>query len=137
MVVFYRGLHCPVCRTYLAELDRTLDEFTRRGVDLIAVSGDDAERAGRTVEEWKLKRLTVGHGQSIASMREWGLFVSQGIKEPEPAGFGEPGLFLVRPDGTVYYVAVNSMPFGRPRLDDMRGALDFIIAQNYPARGEA
>ncbi len=137
MIVFYRGLHCPVCRAYLAELDRKLDEFTRRGVEVMAVSGDDAERARRAVEEWKLERLAVGYGQTIASMREWGLFVSHGIKEPEPDHFGEPGLFLIRPDGAVYYVAVNSMPFGRPRLDDMLGALDFIIARNYPARGEA
>ena len=101
------------------------------------MSSDDAGRARRTVEEGKLERLTVGYGQSIASMREWGLFVSRGIKEPEPDQFGEPGLFLIRPDGTVYYVAVNSMPFGRPRLDDMLGAIDFVIARNYPARGES
>jgi DNA-directed RNA polymerase specialized sigma24 family protein len=31
MIVFYRGLHCLVRRAYLAELERTLDEFTRRG----------------------------------------------------------------------------------------------------------
>ena len=137
MVVFYRGLHCPVCRAYLAELERKLPAFTERGVDVIAVSGDDAERARRTVEEWKLENLTIGYGQSIASMREWGLFVSHAIKEPEPELFGEPGLFLVRPDGTLYYAAINSMPFGRPRLDDMLAALDFIIARDYPARGEA
>lgn len=137
MLVFYRGLHCPVCRTYLSELDRKLDEFMRRGVEVIAISGDDAERARCTVEEWKLARLTIGYGQSIASMREWELFVSRGIKDAEPELLGEPGLFLVRPDGTLYYAAVNSMPFGRPRLDDMLAAVDFIIARDYPARGEA
>ncbi len=137
MIVFYRSLHCPVCRAYLAELDQKLDEFTRRGVEVIAVSGDTAERARRAVEEWKLERLTVGYEQGIESMREWGLFVSHSIKDSEPPLFGEPGLFLIRADGTVYYVAVNSMPFGRPRLDDMLGALDFVIKQSYPARGEA
>lgn len=137
MVVFYRGLHCPVCRAYLAELERKLAAFTERGVEVIAVSGDDSERAQRTVEEWKLAQLAIGYGQSIASMRQWGLFVSHGIKVPEPDLFGEPGLFLVRPDGTLYYAAVNSMPFGRPRLDDMLAALDFIIARDYPPRGEA
>ncbi len=137
MIVFYRGLHCPVCRKYLAELDQKLPDFTARGVEVIAVSGDDSERAQRTAEQWKLGKLTVGFGQSIASMREWGLFISRGIKAPEPELFGEPGLFLVRPDGTLYYVALNSMPFGRPSLDDMRDAIDFIIGRDYPARGEA
>jgi thiol-disulfide isomerase/thioredoxin len=31
MVVFYRGLHCPVCRRYLNELDCMMDEFRKRG----------------------------------------------------------------------------------------------------------
>lgn len=137
MIVFYRGLHCPVCRTYVSELDGHLDEFAARGVEVIAVSGDDAARAQRSVDEWKLERLTVGYGQPVASMREWGLFISRGIKEPEPAWFGEPGLFLIRPDGTLYYAALNSMPFGRPRLGDMLAALDFVIARDYPPRGEA
>lgn len=62
--------------------------------------------------------MLVGYGQSVASMREWGLFVSKGITDGEPAEFGEPGLFLVRPDSTVYAAVLNTMPFGRPHLDD-------------------
>ncbi len=27
MVVFYRGLHCPICGRYLKDLDRKLAEF--------------------------------------------------------------------------------------------------------------
>ena len=47
-----------------------------------------------------------------------------------------PGLFLVRPDGTLYYGAVQTMPFARPHFDELIGALDFAIAKDYPARGE-
>lgn len=136
MVVFYRGLHCPVCHAYLAELERLLPEYAARGVEVIAISGDDAGRAERTRQEWKLTTLTIGYGQDVSSMREWGLYVSAGIKEPEPAEFGEPGLFLIRPDGTVYYVAISSMPFGRPPLAEMLRTIDFIIARDYPPRGE-
>jgi len=35
-------------------------------------------------------------------MREWGLYVSKGVKEPEPQMFAEPGLYLVKPDNTIY-----------------------------------
>jgi peroxiredoxin len=136
MIVFYRGLHCPVCHAYLAELERLLPEYAARGVEMIAISGDDAERAARTRSEWKLETLPVGFGQDTESMRAWGLYVSAGIKEPEPAEFGEPGLFLIRPDGTVYYVGINSMPFGRPALGEMLKSIDFIIARGYPPRGE-
>jgi peroxiredoxin len=31
LVVFYRGLHCPICRAYLAELQARLDDFAARG----------------------------------------------------------------------------------------------------------
>jgi hypothetical protein len=54
----------------------------------------------------------------------------------EPALFSEPGVFLVRPDGTLYYGAVQTAPFARPNFNDLLGALDFVIANNYPARGE-
>lgn len=138
LVVFYRGLHCPVCRGYLGQLHDLLDEFTDVGVtSVVAISGDDETRATRSVEEWKLEHLQVGYGQSVESMREWGLFVSAGIKEEEPALFGEPGLFLVRPDGTLYAGVLNTMPFGRPHLDEIAGVLRWVNEYDYPARGEA
>jgi peroxiredoxin len=137
MIVFYRGLHCPVCRTYLKQLHGKLDEFRERGAGVIAVSGDSRERAEKTSQEWGLEGLRIGYGQSIESMREWGLFISRAIKDEEPAEFGEPGLFLIRPDGTVYYEAVQNMPFARPPFDDLLGAIDFVLKTNYPARGQA
>ena len=137
MIVFYRGLHCPVCKSYLRSLEGRLDDFRSRGVEVIAISGDTRERAEQVKEEWGLEKLRVGYGQSIASMREWGLFISNAIKESEPALFGEPGLFLIRPDGTVYYEAINSMPFGRPSFQEMLGTIDWVLENDYPARGEA
>ncbi len=137
LVVFYRGWHCPICRGYLAQLDRAVDEFAGLGVDVVAVSGDDTERAGRSVAEWHLEKLRVGYAQSITSMRAWGLFVSKGVKDPEPDLFGEPGVFLVRADGTIYMVALNSMPAARPRVEDLVGAIRFFVESDYPPRGEA
>ena len=137
MIVFYRGVHCPVCTTYIGELQDKLGDFTSRGVDVIAVSGDTRERAERSKSEWGLDNLTVGYDLSTDVMRDWGLFVSSGIKDEEPDEFGEPGLFLIKPDGSVFFDAINSMPFGRPKLDDMLDAVDFLTENDYPARGEA
>jgi len=46
-------------------------------------------------------------------------------------------VFLVRPDNTLYWAAVQSMPFARPHFKEMLAAMDFIINNDYPARGEA
>jgi hypothetical protein len=127
-LVFYRGWHCPICRGYLAQLDRAV-------VEVLAVGGDDTERAGRGVTESHLERLRVGYVQSITSMRAWGLFVSKGVKKPEL--FGEPGVFPVGSDGRIYMVALSSMPAARPRIEDLVGAVRFFVENDYPPRGEA
>ena len=141
LVVFYRGLHCPLCVSYLKELERLLPEFEKRGVRVIAASSDDAERAAAMAAQMRDGTLSFGYGLSLKSARQWGLFISASrgatsIGIEEPALFSEPGLFLVRPDGTLYYGAVQTMPFARPSFKDLLVAIDFSIAKNYPARGE-
>jgi hypothetical protein len=83
----------------------------------------------------------MGHSLPLAQAREWGLYISTSrgmtsIGIEEPARFSEPGVFLVRPDGTLYYGAVQTMPFARPHFDELLAAIDFALAKDYPARGE-
>ncbi len=141
LVVFYRGLHCPICTKYLLELGRLLPEFAQRGVNVLALSSDTRERAQSMADKLKAPDLRMGYGLGLPSAREWGLSISTSrgltsIGIEEPALFAEPGVFLVRPDGTLYYAAVQTMPFARPHFDELIGAIDFAIAKNYPARGE-
>lgn len=138
LLVFYRGLHCPVCKDYLEDLTTKLDDFAERGADrVLAVSMDTEDKARQTADEWKIDGLTVGYGLDEKAAREWGLFLSKAINDGEPDLFSEPGLFLVRPDGSLYYAAINSMPFGRPSLSSMVKVLDFVNENDYPPRGEA
>jgi len=44
---------------------------------------------------------------------------------------------LIRPDGTLYFGTVQTMPFARPHFNEMLQAIDFVLKNNYPARGEA
>ncbi|MBK5207220.1 MAG: AhpC/TSA family protein [Polaromonas sp.] len=141
LVVFYRGLHCPICTKYLLELERLAPEFASRGVQVIAVSSDGEERAKQMAEKVHAKGVRFGYGLSLKSARQWGLYISASIGKTsigidEPALFSEPGVFLVRPDGTLYYGAVQTMPFARPQFQDLLGAIDFAISKDYPARGE-
>jgi len=141
LVVFYRGLHCPQCRRQLTDLEAKLPEFEKRGVSVVAISADDAGRAERTKSEWNLPNLRIGYGLDLRTARAFGLWISTGRGKTsagldEPDLFNEPGLFLIKPDGTLYCASVQTMPFARPHLADLLAALDFIAERNYPARGE-
>ena len=124
MVVAYRGVHCPMCRNYLQELNGKMGEFKQRGVDSVAVSGDGKKRAEMARKDWELSSVPIAYGLSMEKARELELPISTsrgktsiGIEEPEK--FSEPGLFLVKPD------------------DQLLKAIDFIKEKDYPARGEA
>lgn len=141
LVCFYRGLHCPICATYLKELERLTPAFAERGVRTIAVSSDTEERARAMAEKIGAAQLRIGWGLALDVARRWGLYVSASrgrtsIGIEEPALFSEPGLFLVKPHNSIYYLSVQSMPFVRPHFAEMVQALDFAIQHDYPARGE-
>lgn len=137
MIVVYRGLHCPICKIYLGELEAKLPEFSKRGVDVIAVSTDSRDRAERAKTEWGLDKLRLGCELSIANARVWDLFISRAIRDGEPPEFSEPGLFLIKPDGTLFYASRGSAPWGRPPFDQMLRGIDIAIERKMPARGEA
>lgn len=141
VVCFYRGLHCPICATYLKELEKQTPAFAERGVSTIAISADGQERAQAMAEKIGAQTLRFGYDLPLAKAREWGLYISTSrgttsIGIEEPALFSEPGLFLVQPDRSLYYMSVQSMPFVRPHFSELVGALDFAIKNSYPARGE-
>jgi peroxiredoxin len=141
LVCFYRGLHCPICAGYLKELERLTPAFAERGVTTIAISTDDSERAQEMARKVGASQLRIGYGMPLAAARRWGLYISSSrgktsIGVQEPTLFSEPGVFLIRPDRTIYYLSVQSMPFVRPSFAEMVQALDFVIKNDYPARGE-
>lgn len=141
LISVYRGLHCPICATSLKELERFTPAFAERGVTTIALSTDTQERAQAMAEKIDAAKLRIGYGLPLETARQWGLYLSAGrgktsIGIEEPALFAEPGVFLVRPDNSLYYLSVQSMPFVRPSFAGMVQALDFMIQNDYPARGE-
>ena len=97
--------------------------FDKRGVSTVVTSTDPRERAAEAREKW---------GLYISSSRG---MTSAGVEEPPL--FAEPGLFLVKPDGTLYWSNVSTMPFARPHFNEISAAIDFALSKNYPARGEA
>ncbi|SHI52785.1 Peroxiredoxin [Mesonia phycicola] len=137
LIIFYRGLHCPVCKTYLQELNTLIKDYEERGVNVIAISSNTKELAEKTVESWDVDNVTIGYDFPIEEARKWDLYVSEGINDKEPAEFVEPAIFLVRPDQTLYASSVQTMPFARPKLKELLKSIDFVLDKDYPARGEA
>ena len=82
--------------------------------NVVAISGDNHERAATAVREWDIGALPVAYDLSLAQMRKWGLYVSRGVQAPEPEQFNEPGLYLIRPDTSIYSAHLQSTPFARP-----------------------
>ena len=135
MLVFYRGLHCPVCKSYLQTLQSLLGAYEESGFSTIAISMNNEALATQTVADWELDKLTVGYGLSEADARAWGLYISRAIKDAEADIFCEPGLFWVRPDGRLYMVDVSNMPWARPDLAFLQSKVAFAVENGYPARG--
>lgn len=137
LIIVYRGYHCPVCKSYLKKFQELQSQFNDLGVILTATSCDTRERAERSRDEWAVESLSIAYGLTPRQVAEWGLYSSNAIKDSEPDFFAEPGLFLVKPDQTIFYAAYNSMPFGRPEPQAILDAVKFVLENDYPARGKA
>jgi peroxiredoxin len=135
LMVVYRGLHCPLCKTYLAVLQDIEAECAALGVDVVAVSGDPEEKARGFVHDVGLT-LAVGYDLGIAQMRELGLYISD-PRSPQETDrpFPEPGLFVVNDQGRIQIVDVSNAPFARPDLRTIASGIKFIRANDYPVRG--
>ncbi|UWQ21673.1 peroxiredoxin-like family protein [Jannaschia sp. W003] len=136
LVLFYRGSHCPICKRQIEEdIVPHLGDFADIGVEVVAVSMDDRERVAKQQAEWSFGDLRVGYDLDEATARAWGLYMSHGISEKEPARFSEPAMTLVRSDGRVFAHWQQSTPFARPKMADLLSGIRFVVDKDYPARG--
>ncbi len=97
---------------------------------------DSPDRAAVAHDEWKTGDLPLAHSMTEKQAREWGLYISEGRDgTDEPAIFSEPGLFLIRPDGELYFAVTQNAPFTRPSLDQLLQGIDYVTKNDYPTRG--
>ena len=144
LLAFYRGIFCPICRVWLADLDRLVPEFEKRGVSVIALSCDRKEGAEKAVAEWGLKNLRVGYRLDVEDARRAGLYISEGrglnpsTQLKEPMLFAEPALMLVKPEGELYAAWIQSTPYARVHIAEILAAVDNFVAKGLPEpRGSA
>ena len=116
MLVIYRGLHCPICKNYLGQLNDMKADFDRMDVQIVAVSTDPEEKARKFAVDAGLD-FEVAYGLSLDQARDLGLYISTPLSDTETdEPFAEPGLFFIRPDGGLHFAEISSAPFCRPDL---------------------
>lgn len=135
MIVVYRGLHCPVCKTYLKKLETKMEEARNLGLDVVAVSMDGEDRASTAKDEWGIPNVPVAYGMTQQDVANWGLYLSTSFKPNESDQFAEPGFFWIKPDGTFYLIDLGNMPWTRPDLDVVIPKAKYAVEENYPVRG--
>lgn len=135
LVVIYRGLHCPICKKYLAQLEGMKDAFAEKGIDIVVASGDPVEKAEEMSRE-HAPSLTMGYEMTVGQMNDLGLYVSDPRSPKETdRPFPEPGLFVVNPAGDIQMIDISNAPFLRPDLDRVLSGITFVRENDYPIRG--
>lgn len=135
LLIVYRGKHCPICTSYLNELEGMAEQFQNAGVSVMTVSADPVERAKGQAESegW---RFPIGCELTPDEMRQIGLYVST-PRSPDETDrpFAEPGTFAINPDGKLQIIDVSNAPFSRPPLKGLLQGLQYIQKNDYPVRG--
>ncbi|MCB1089076.1 MAG: AhpC/TSA family protein [Verrucomicrobiae bacterium] len=135
IVIVYRGLHCPVCNSYLKRLEELREGFAKAGAELVGVSADPLEKAQSMVTNHGL-HFPVAYGLSIEQMRELGLYISDPRSAEETdRPFAEPATFAVNADGRLHLIEISNTPFNRADLAELLDTVEWVKENNYPIRG--
>lgn len=137
MVIVFRGVQCSHCKKQLIDFNSRMKEFYQRNIEVIAVSADTKERAERAKNDWGLTNLRIGYALSLEDARKMGLYISEANKDSEMPKFSEPGIFLIKPEQTLFAVWLASYPFARPQIDELLRCIDFSVERNQAPRGMA
>jgi peroxiredoxin len=130
-----RGQHCPICKSYLSEIEQRREAMASLGVSVAAVSADSEAQTRITADAAKVN-FPLLYGMDEATMHQLGLFVSEPRSDQETDHrFPEPALFVVNPQGVLHLIDIANAPFLRLDLDLMVRGLGFIIEKAYPIRG--
>jgi len=132
----YRGRHCPRCKKFLNKLNAVLPSWTDQ-MDVMVASADNAEKAAADKAEFGWD-FNLAYDLTEDQMRALGLYVSSPLSEAETnANFAEPGVFAMRPDGTLMLVDISNGPAARPDLEELLDGMIFNITNDRPVRGTA
>lgn len=135
LIHVFRGWHCSFCQPEIEKLAQLQAGFSEFGVSILSVSMDSRERAERTSNEWQLGNLTLGYDLSMSQAREWGLYLSEKVKDKEPKVFAEPGCYLVDSKLLLYAEFQSTVPWLRMDLEILYRGIQVAMQRGTPPRG--
>lgn len=135
LIVVYRGKHCPRCKKYLNTLNDMRQAWADAGFEIMVVSADPVEKAQADLDAFGWD-FDLGYDLSEDQMAALGLYVTEPLSDAETdRRFAEPGVFVIRPDGSVLLVAISNGPSARPDLEELLDGMIFTKNNNRPPRG--
>jgi len=112
-----------------------LPRWNEAGFDVAAVSADTVDKASADIAEYGWT-FPIGCELDESTMHSLGLYISDPLTPDETdRRFAEPGVFCLRPDGTVQIAAISNGPSARPDLEALLDGMIFTINNDKPARG--
>ncbi|MCG3268281.1 redoxin domain-containing protein [Yoonia sp. I 8.24] len=137
LFIVYRGKHCGRCKKYLNTLNDMRGAWADAGFDIAVVSADPLEKATTDQAEFGWA-FDIGYDLSEAQMTQLGVYMSDPLSSGETdRRFAEPGVFVIRPDGSLVIVAISNGPSARPDLAELLDGMIFTKVNDRPARGTA
>lgn len=137
LLVVYRGKHCGRCKKYLNTLNDMRGDWADAGFDIAVVSADPLEKATADQAEFGWA-FDIGYDLNATQMEQLGVFMSDPLSSGETdRRFAEPGVFVIRPDGSLVLIAISNGPSARPELAELLDGMIFTKQNDRPARGTA
>lgn len=116
VLVFYRGDWCSYCNGQLASYARRLEEFERRGAQVVGISVDPPQNNARMVGKLRLPFPLLSDPRAE-------LITRLGLWDPEDR-VARPSILVVDRSGEVRYLYSGRDFADRPGDDEVFGALD-------------
>ncbi|MBU2993043.1 redoxin domain-containing protein [Octadecabacter sp. 1_MG-2023] len=137
LFIVYRGKHCGRCKKYLKILNDMRGDWADAGFDVAVVSADTEAKAQADVAEFGWE-FDLGYGLTEEQMGVLGVYVSDPLSPTETdRRFAEPGVFVLRPDGSILLISISNGPSARPDLVELLDGMIFTIENDRPPRGTA
>jgi len=135
VLMFYRGVWCPVCIRYLAEFQEAAPQITAKGAKVIAITPETNDNIAETIEKTKID-FTVLHDQNTNVMNDYKVLfsVTEAYQEKirtklesdiafnngkTEAQLPVPATYVIGQDGVIKFVQFDLNYKNRASVDDI------------------